>query len=76
MTNNGGEFTLEEWEQMKKDFKRTCLSCRKTEPEIKLTIDHIIPVTRGGKHQATNIQPLCKPCNSRKYTKIIRYEHS
>ena len=31
-----------------------------------LTIDHIIPLKFGGKHEARNIQFLCQPCNSSK----------
>jgi 5-methylcytosine-specific restriction endonuclease McrA len=40
-------------------------------PEI--TLDHIKPVSRGGKHTASNVQPLCKFCNSSKMTKTIDY---
>lgn len=32
----------------------------------RLEIDHIIPVSRGGKTELQNLQPLCKPCNLRK----------
>lgn len=32
----------------------------------KLTIDHIVPIAAGGKHEARNIQFLCGPCNSHK----------
>lgn len=67
---NGGKFTLEEWKQMKKDCNYTCPECHKSEPEIKLTIDHKIPLTRGGKHEKENIQPLCSRCNTIKGNKI------
>lgn len=30
------------------------------------TWDHVIPVTKGGKTEAANILPCCKPCNSSK----------
>lgn len=33
-----------------------------------LTMDHRIPLSRGGRHQIGNIIPACKPCNSRKHT--------
>lgn len=38
-----------------------------------LTIDHIIPVTRGGKTTIKNCQLLCRPCNLAKGQKIIDY---
>jgi 5-methylcytosine-specific restriction protein A len=29
-------------------------------------VDHIVPVTHGGTHALTNMQPACKSCNSSK----------
>lgn len=62
-----------EWEQLKKQYKNKCLCCGRSEPDIALTVDHIQPVVTGGSNLLDNIQPLCKPCNSRKFTKIIDY---
>jgi len=31
-----------------------------------LTMDHIVPVIRGGKSSRGNLVPACKECNSRK----------
>jgi 5-methylcytosine-specific restriction endonuclease McrA len=31
-----------------------------------LTMDHIVPVARGGRSQKGNVVPSCKPCNSKK----------
>jgi 5-methylcytosine-specific restriction endonuclease McrA len=69
-----GSFTLGEWELVKKQYGNTCPACNKPEPIIKLTVDHIIPLSKGGSNWIENIQPLCGPCNTRKFTKIIHYK--
>jgi len=62
-----------EWELLKKQYGFTCPACKLSEPQITLTEDHIIPLSKGGTDKIENIQPLCGSCNRKKYTKIIRY---
>jgi 5-methylcytosine-specific restriction endonuclease McrA len=68
-----GSHTLEEWELLKSRYNYTCPKCKKSEPEIKLTEDHIVPVTKNGTSYIENIQPLCVNCNSNKRFDIIYY---
>lgn len=71
--NAEGSHTFGEWELLKRQYGYTCPHCGKKEPEIVLTEDHIIPLSKGGSDYIENIQPLCRRGNSEKYTKIKKY---
>lgn len=55
----------------KKDFLRLmsspCLYCGGKTVEI----DHIIPLSRGGRHSIGNLAPSCGPCNRSKSNKFV-----
>ena len=73
ITANGGSYTVGEWQTLVCEYNHTCLCCGQTEPNIKLTPDHIVPLANGGSNSISNIQPLCLTCNLRKHTKTIDY---
>ena len=70
---NGGTFNGEEWTAIKTRYDFTCLCCGKKEPDIKLSPDHVIPISKGGANDASNIQPLCRKCNRIKSDTSVDY---
>lgn len=74
--NNGGKITAQEWEALKAKYNFTCLCCGRQEPEIKLELDHVIPLKLGGENTIENAQPLCGSCNKKKGTKHIDFRNS
>lgn len=43
-----------------------CYYCGGTFRPAELTMDHLVPVVRGGKSVQGNLVPACKECNSKK----------
>lgn len=66
-----GSFTQDEWEVLCEFYENKCLSCGRA--DVKLTVDHVVPLSKGGSNMIDNIQPLCGSCNSSKNTKTIDY---
>jgi len=46
--------------------KGVCYYCKKRFHPRELTMDHIVPVIRGGFSRKGNVVPCCKECNTRK----------
>lgn len=46
--------------------KGICYHCEKKFKAEELTMDHLIPIARGGKSDKKNCVPSCKDCNTKK----------
>lgn len=60
-----GTVTAAEWKEIVDRHFGRCFYC-KTDKE-KMTMDHFIPLSKGGRHHAENIVPACNQCNCRKH---------
>jgi 5-methylcytosine-specific restriction endonuclease McrA len=48
----------------------TCQYCMKTMPRSNLSLDHVIPISAGGRTTWENIVAACTPCNSQKGSRV------
>lgn len=46
--------------------KGICYYCHQKFPPEELSMDHIVPVARGGCSTRGNVVPACKECNNKK----------
>ncbi|MBL8780053.1 MAG: HNH endonuclease [Alphaproteobacteria bacterium] len=51
--------------------KFTCQYCGAKAPDVALQIDHIVPVSRGGSRDMSNLRTACEPCNAGKSASIV-----
>ena len=54
-----------QWWKRKCDAGR-CYYCGIEAPPGELTMDHIVPIIRGGRSTRNNVVPACKKCNNKK----------
>ena len=47
-----------------------CEYCRRRVGHRALTMDHVVPLGRGGRSTRGNVVPSCKDCNSRKQSMV------
>ncbi|GBE06767.1 MAG TPA: HNH endonuclease [Nitrospirae bacterium] len=52
------------WKQ--KRAKGKCYYCKREVLPRDLTMDHVVPLIRGGRSTKNNVVPSCKECNNRK----------
>ncbi len=52
------------WKRRRSDG--ICYYCKSQFKVAELTMDHIVPIVRGGRSTKGNVVPACKACNSKK----------
>lgn len=61
-----GSLTKDVWGEVCRRYADTCIYCGSKE---NITIEHLLPVSRGGTNDASNLAPACLGCNSSKRNK-------
>jgi 5-methylcytosine-specific restriction enzyme A len=51
--------------------KGVCYYCGERFHPRELTMDHRVPIARGGKSTKSNVVPSCKACNTEKQSQIL-----
>ena len=62
-----GDLTEEQWEAICRFYSFQCAWCELRHASQQ---DHVYPVSRGGKHTASNVVPSCEFCNVAKGSSI------
>ena len=55
-----------QWWQAKIQKEGKCYYCHKAISKTEVTMDHIVPISRGGRSNKGNIAVSCKDCNTKK----------
>lgn len=50
--------------------RNVCAYCGDQFADSELTVEHIVPVSRGGQHLWTNVVTACRSCNTRKGNRL------
>lgn len=61
--------TSEQWQLKLKQFANRCAYCFVA--GVKLTRDHVRPVSKGGSDSFDNVVPACSKCNSTKKDRLL-----
>jgi hypothetical protein len=58
--HDAGDISRAEWRALLTRADHRCLYC---ERQGRMTMDHVVPVCKGGRHDTTNVIPACRKCN-------------
>lgn len=64
-----GDLTRKQWLEILGEFDHHCAYCNAS--GVRLTQDHMTPLSRGGQHTRDNIVPACLSCNASKGVRTL-----
>lgn len=66
--NAVGSISEKDWASVLRQYRGCCAYCQTDGP---MTMDHVIPLSRGGRHTVGNVVPACGSCNSSKFNRLL-----
>lgn len=69
--NAEGRYTAQDIDLLLLKQHNRCVGCRVSFNLTKHTVDHIVPLSKGGSNWSSNLQLLCGPCNDSKGAKFM-----
>ncbi|QAY17349.1 HNH endonuclease [Gordonia phage IDyn] len=64
-----GSVSTKDWLRALRRSQGHCAYCHRKSD--RLTIDHVVPISRGGRHTIGNIVPACPRCNYQKHNRTV-----
>lgn len=62
-----GRWTASDWAEILGAHNHCCAHCKvEFSEDFTASVDHIVPLSKGGSNWPSNLQPLCVPCNRKK----------
>ncbi|NUR27569.1 MAG: HNH endonuclease [Catenulispora sp.] len=60
--------TSRDWVKLVRHYRHRCAYCGSSGP---IHMEHVIPVSRGGRHAIGNVLPACESCNLSKQNCLV-----
>lgn len=64
-------FSWKEKEEALSKSKHKCAHCGKSLTKETCTVEHVVPLSRGGSNDSVNLVALCEKCNKEKGSKMV-----
>lgn len=65
------ELRASRWWQNLIAHNARCYYCQKALAKDEVTMDHVVPMLRGGRSTKGNVVMACKPCNNEKKDRLL-----
>jgi len=66
----GNGVSKKQWDDLMADYNYLCGYCGRKEP---LEQDHVVPLSKDGRHEIENVVPSCRNCNASKNNKTLLF---